>query len=123
MKKVFVASSRKFYGEVKKLKKKLDAKEIIGFYPYFEFDDEEVERDDKLKQKLTLKHFPEIDRADVLYIFAKNGYAGISVAIETAYAFAKSKEIISSEPLAEFALRALVSKIMNPDEFVKYLLK
>jgi len=121
MKKVFVASSRKFYDEVKILKSKLDGAGIEGFYPYFDYSDEEVEADQELKKQLTLKHFPEIDQADILYIFAKDGYAGVSVTIEAAYAYAKSKEIISSEPIKEFALAAIVSKIIGPKELISYL--
>lgn len=121
MKKVFVASSRKFYDEVKKIKAELDKREIVGFYPYFEYDDESVEKNKELKKKLTLKHFPEIDQADVLYIFAKSGYAGISVAIEASYAYAKGKEIVSSEPIGELAFQAIVSRVLKPDELYKYL--
>jgi len=123
MKKVVVASSRKFYDEVRKLKAELDKRGINGFYPKFDFCDDSVEENEKLKKQLTLRYFPAINETDILYIFAKGGYVGISVAVETSYAYAKTKEIISSEPLAELALRALVSKVMLPKEFVKYVEK
>jgi hypothetical protein len=121
MKTVFVASSKKFYEDVKKIKTKLDKLGVKGFYPYFEFDAEAAEKNEALKKKLTLNHFPEIDMIDVLYVFAKEGYVGYSVTIEIAYAYAKNKEIISSEPIKEFGVKALVSKVMAPEEFVKYV--
>jgi hypothetical protein len=120
MKTIFVASSRKYYDEIKKIKTKLDKLGVKGFYPYFEFDDESVEKNEALKKKLTLGHFPEIDMIDVLYVFAKDGYVGYSVTIEMAYAYAKNKEIISSEPINEIAVKALVSKVMMPEEFIEY---
>jgi len=121
MKTVFVASSRKFYDKVKEIKDRLDKLGIKGFYPYFDFHDDDVETDEELKKKLTLGHFPELDQADVLYVYAKDGYVGSSVTIETAYAYAKGKEIISSEPIADFAVRAIVSKTMTPPEFMDYI--
>jgi len=123
MKKIFIASSRKFYDQAKTIKNRFDELGVVGFYPYFEFDGESVEKNEEFKRKLTLKHFPEIDQADVLYILAENGYAGISVAIEASYAYAKGKEIISSEPLQELALRAIVGQVKKPEEFICYILK
>ncbi len=113
---VFVASSRKYYDRVKMLKAELDKFDVKGYYPYFDLPD--IEGDDERKKQVTLQHFPEIDQVDTLYIVAPAGYVGYSVTIETAYAYAKGKRIISSEPITEFAVRALVSEVMTPDEFV-----
>ncbi len=43
--------------------------------------------------------------------------------IEIAYAYAKGKEIISSEKIKEPAVRALVSKVMVKEEMIKHLKK
>ncbi len=120
MKKVFVASSRRFYDDVKKIKAELDARGVMGFYPYFEFGDGSIEMDEQAKKDVTLRHFPEIDQIDALYIVAPAGYVGISVTLEAAYAYAKGAEIISSEPVGEMAVRALVSRVMLPSEFIAY---
>lgn len=120
MKTVFIASSRRYYDQVKTIKKELDAKGVKGFYPYFDFHTGEAENDEELKKKLTMGHFPELDQIDVLYIVAQDGYVGHSVTLETAYSYAKNKEIISSEPIDELAVRALVSKTMTPEEFIAY---
>jgi hypothetical protein len=123
MKTVFVASSRRYYPQVKAIKTRLDALGVKGFYPYFEYHDDRAEIDESIKKKLTMGYFPELDQIDALYIYAQDGYAGMSVAIETAYAYALGKEIISSEPINELALRAIVSKVMSIDEFIAYASK
>lgn len=123
MKSVFVSSSRKYYDNAKALKHKLDDLGVKGYYPDFDFGNNSAEQNEELKKRLTLKHFPEIDQIDVLYINAKDGYVGISVSIEAAYAYAKGKEIISSEPVGELAVRALISKVMPNDVLIKYLVK
>lgn len=123
MKSVFVASSRRFYDLVKEIKSSLDKLNVKGYYPYFELGNGFVENDEDKKKQVTLKHFPEIDEIDVFYIVAKDGYVGCSVIIEMTYAYAKGKEIISSEPINELAARALVSKVMSPEGFVNYVSK
>lgn len=118
MKTVFVASSRRFYDIIFKIKAQLDDLGVKGFYPYV--DKVDIESNPEEKKKVTLQHFPEIDGADVLYAVVKDGYVGFSVTIEIAYAYAKGKEIISSEPIKELAVSALVSKIMSPEKFIEY---
>lgn len=120
MKTVFVASSRKFYPIVKEIKSRLDELGVKGFYPYFEFGDDSIEDDEEEKKRVTLAHFPEIDEVDTLYVVARDGYVGYSVAIEITYAYAKGKEIISSEPINELAVRAMVTKTMSPKEFIEF---
>lgn len=120
MKAVFVASSRKYYDEVREIKKELDARGVKGFYPYFEYHDEEVEADQEQKKKLTLSHFPELDQVEVLYAIIKDGHIGYSVTIELTYAYARGAEIICSEQVDEFAVQTMVSKVMTPTEFIEY---
>ncbi len=121
MKSFFVASSRKYYDTVKEIKKKLDVLGVKGYYPYFDFHDESIETNEEIKKQLTLNHFPEIDKIDVLYIYAKDGYIGYSVTIEITYAYAKGKEIISSEPIKELAVRSLVSRVLPLQHFIDYV--
>lgn len=120
MKTVFVASSRKYYDQVKEIKDQLDRLGVKGFYPYFEYHDGSAEDDEEKKKELTLRHFPELDQVDVIYVVAPDGYTGCSVTIESAYAYARGKEVITSEPAAELAVRAMVSQVMSPDEFIAY---
>ena len=59
-----------------------------------------------------------IDDSDIFYALLPDGYIGCSVTIELAYAYARGKEIVVSEAPAEFAVRALVTKINSPDQFI-----
>ena len=65
--------------------------------------------------------FESIGKSDVVYVVAKGGYIGKTVAMEIAYAFAKGKEIISSEVIEEFSARALVSKVVPPEKLAIHL--
>lgn len=120
MKTVFVASSRKYYDKVKDIKRQLDDAGVKGFYPYFEYHDDRAEDDEEKKKELTLGHFPEIDQIDVLYAWTPGGYVGCSVTIEITYAYAKGKEVITSEPVDELAIRAIVSDVMTEEEFIAH---
>ena len=53
MKTVFIASSRKWYAEVKHIKWRLDSFGVKGYYPYFKYHDETAELDPKIKKQLT----------------------------------------------------------------------
>jgi hypothetical protein len=115
---VFVATSKRFYDEAEHLVERIKASNVMVHHPYFHLDPATVDADPDYKTRVTLQHFPEIDACDVFYALCPNGYIGCSVTIELAYAYAKGKEIIVSEPPAEFAVRALVTEISSPDQFV-----
>jgi nucleoside 2-deoxyribosyltransferase len=66
---------------------------------------------------VTREHFPELDASDVVYALLLGGYTGTSVAMELAYAFAKGKRVVTSEPSSEFAVRAVVDAVIAPDDF------
>ncbi len=121
MKSVFVAGSRKFYEEIERLIEKLKENKIrvekAG-------KSENTEEDTLESEKIALLNaFKKIDDFDILYVYSDNGYIGKTVAMEIAYAYARNKEIISSQELEEFSAQALISKIMNSDELIKYCKK
>jgi len=118
---VFVATSKRFYDGAEQLVGRIKACDVMVHHPYFHLDPTAVDADPDYKSRVTLQHFPEIDDCDVFYALCPGGYIGCSVTIELAYAYAKGKEIIVSEPPAEFAVRALVTGISSPDQFVTRL--
>jgi hypothetical protein len=118
---VFIATSKQFYPEAERLVSDLRSAGVRVYQPYFDLDPHAVDSDSDLKQQVTLQHFPEIDASDVLYALTPNGYAGCSVTIELAYAYARGKRIIASEPPAEFALRAMVGEIYRPSDLQAHL--
>ncbi|MFQ5647785.1 MAG: hypothetical protein ACE5FW_00965 [Candidatus Aenigmatarchaeota archaeon] len=117
MKSVFIAGSRKFYQDVEKLNKLCEEKGIEVSTAGKPSDQEDTFESEK---SALFRAFKEMDKSDIIYIMAKGGYVGRTVALEIAYAFAKNKEIISSDTIEEFSARALISKVMGPEELVEY---
>jgi hypothetical protein len=115
---VFVATSKRFYNEAEQLVERIKACGLMVHHPYFHLDPAEVDADPDYKSRVTLQHFPEIDDADIFYALLPDGYIGCSVTIELAYAYAKEKKIVVSEAPSEFAVRALVTEIRSPDQFI-----
>ena len=115
---VFVATSKRFYDEAERLVERIKACDVMVYHPYFHLKPSVVDADPDYKSRVTLQHFPEIDDCDVFYALLPDGYIGCSVTIELAYAYAKGKEIVVSEAPAEFAVRALVTEISHPDQFI-----
>jgi hypothetical protein len=118
MKSVFIAGSRKFYGDVEKLIclcKEDGIKAETAGKPHGGEDTFESERD------ALLRAFQRIDSSDILFVVAGGGYVGKAVALEIAYAYAKGKEIISSETISDFSVRALVTKALKPEELARYI--
>jgi hypothetical protein len=115
---IFVATSKRFYDEAEQLVERIKACDVKVHHPYFHLDPTEVDADPEYKSRVTLQHFPEIDDSDIFYALLPNGYIGCSVTIELAYAYARGKEIVVSEAPTEFAVRALVTEISTPDQFL-----
>jgi hypothetical protein len=65
--------------------------------------------------------FKRIESSDIFYVIAKEGYVEKAVSLEIAYAFSKRKEVISSEVIEDFSLRALGSRVMSPEKLIKYV--
>ena len=118
MKSVYIGGSRKFFNELEKLVQILNNVDIkvatAGKWDKNQKDTFESEKN------ALLRAFKEIDDADITYIFASKGYIGKTVAMEIAYAFARNKEIISSNEIEEFSARALISKIVSPEKLIEY---
>jgi len=118
MKSVFIAGSRKFFDKMEDLvkgckKNKINVK-TAGFW------DSSLKDTLKNEKKALLSAFKKIDNSEVVYIFAIEGYVGKTVAMEIAYSYSKNKKIISSEKIKELSCQALISKVMKPDELIKY---
>jgi len=117
--KIFIATSKKFYPEVKSLIERIRKPGLTIFHPYFDYDLDQAEQNPELKEHLTLQHFPEIDACDLLFAFLPHGYIGSSVTIELTYAYAKGKRILVSELPKEFAVRAMVDEVCSVEDFVR----
>lgn len=118
MKSVFIASSRKFYDETEKLVNGLKSERI----PTSTAGTWDKSKTDNLKdeKKALLEAFKQIDKKEVIYVYAKEGYIGKTVAMEISYAYARKKIIISSEKVQELSAQALISKVLTPKELTIY---
>lgn len=106
---LFVAGSRKFFKEMDNFVKLCKENGIEA-----KTSGKLVEEKDTLENQkdALLKAFRMIDASDLVYIFAKDGYIGKTVAMEIAYAFAKGKRLVASEVIDELSAMAMVSEII-----------
>jgi hypothetical protein len=114
---ITISTSLRFAKPVQEMIKKIQKKEFNLYYPHVGFRDVPP-TDYDTKKELVLEFFPKIDNCDYLYVFDQDGYIGLSVAAEIGYAFAKKKTIIAKEIPKDLGMRALISKIMEVDEFI-----
>lgn len=128
MKSVVLCSSRKFKKEAYAFLDKLEQLGVVVFRPPLKtWTDEEwkqLSKEEKQKAitELTFGHFRKIDQADVVFLFNKDGYSGVSVSLELGYAVAKNKPIYTLEEDEEYARNALYHGFVStPDELLKLL--
>ena len=130
MKSVVVCGSKRYAKEMSKFCKELESFGVLVFEPSFsdppiteqaEFQSEFVTS--KIFKGLTLEHFDWIRKSEACFIYNKDGYAGVSVSMEMAYASALSKPIFSLEPKTGDPCRdTLIDRVVKtPQELIKLL--
>ena len=102
MKTVVICGSRRYKKEIRKFGAELKELGVVVFEPYLHSGYDEWEKlSDEYKNYillgLTLDHFYKIEIADVVFVYNKDGYAGVSTSLEMGYAVAKSKPIYALE--------------------------
>ncbi len=129
MKSVVVCASKKYKDEVAQFCDKLRKLGVLVFEPSISkpiFENQQFDTEHLTKvifKGLTLEHFDWIRKADVCYIFNKNGYVGTSVSLEMGYATALGKPIFALEPKTGDPCRdSLIDKVIpSAQELVKIL--
>ena len=131
MKSVVICGSRRFKPEIKEFVKKLKKFGVVVYDPYLlnEIIEETVEYKkipDEYKKimalGLTHDHFYKIRTADVVYVFNKDGYAGISTTLEIGYAVAAGKPLYAMEEDEELCRYVLFREIISsPRELAERL--
>ena len=115
--KVFVAGSRRFAEEFDIAMRRFKESRIIAVNGGKNLDSS---KDTSATVKVDNERlFRRVDESDVVFVIAKEGYVGYSVAMTLGYARAKGKEIVSSEEIKELSVRNLVDKIMSLEEFIE----
>jgi nucleoside 2-deoxyribosyltransferase len=128
MRSVVVCGSKKYNKEVAAVCRELEAAGVMVFEPSIQqpiFEDEKIHSDyvtAKLFKGLTLEHLDWIRKADVCYVYNKDGYVGVSVTMEMAYAAALGKPVFAFSPETGDPCRdSLIDKVLSPKQLVGIL--
>lgn len=130
MKSVVICGSSRYASEMREFAKKLKELGVLVYEPHLyrahpEADWDEIKEFDQKFVALGLAHdhFYKMRLADIIYIFNKEGYIGVSTNIEVGYAYSLNKPIyVYEENDSEICRKVLFSKVIKtPEELVKYL--
>lgn len=129
MKSVVVCGSKRYAKEIDAFCKKLSRAGVLVFEPSFKEPLPETANlgtpyiTSKVFKGLTLEHFDWIRKSEVCYVFNKDGYVGVSVTMEMAYASALGKPIFALQATTDDPCRdALIDKVIKtPTELLKLL--
>ena len=130
MKSVVICGSSRFATEIRDFAKKLKERGVVVYEPHLyranpEADWNAIKEFDQKFVALGLvhDHFYKLRLADIIYVYNKEGYIGVSTNIEVGYAVALNKPIyVYEENDEEICRRVLFSKVIKePEELVKYL--
>ncbi len=130
MKSVVVCGSKRYLKEIDAFCKELTKAGVLVFEPSFSdppITEQHTFTSDFVTQKifkgLTLEHFNWVRKSEVCFVFNKDGYAGISVSMEMAYADALGKPIFALEATTGDPCRdCLIDKVVpNVKELIKLL--
>jgi nucleoside 2-deoxyribosyltransferase len=127
MKSVVICGSRRFTTEIRKFAKDLRKYGVTTFEPFLNKNKGIDTLENDLKKfaflGLTLHHFSFIKKADVVYIYNKGGYMGVSSTLELGFAEALGKPIYAlSDSDSESARKVLFNEIIKTSkELVKKL--
>lgn len=127
MKSVCICGSRRFKKEIRAFSKELTKTGVVVFEPILNQDRRIDNLPDNLKHYaflgLTHRHFSFLRKADVVFMFNKDGYLGNSGTMELGFAEALGKPIYAlcndkDEPCRNVVFDAIVK---TPKEFIKKL--
>ncbi len=127
MRSVVICGSRKFKPEIRKFEKKLKDKGVVVYSPILNTNRDIDELSPDLKRYaflgLTLHHLEFIRKADVVFIYNKNGYIGNSGTMELGAAAVLGKPIYALEEDKTEPCRAvLIDEVVKaPTQLVKKL--
>ena len=128
MKSVVLCGSKRFKPEMRKFASDLKKKGVVVYEPYlhdglgtWEKLSEEYKRFVALG--LTHDHFYKIRMADVVFVYNRNGYSGVSTTMEIAYAVSLAKPIYAlSDKDEEYSRKTLFREIIRtPLELLRKL--
>src|SRR3989338_8515204 len=128
MKSVVICGSKRFREEALAFGQNLRELGVVVYAPHFHQGQAEWERlsedyKELIAMGLTHDHFYKIRMADVVFVYNKNGYSGVSTTLETGFAVALGKPIYVLSDKDEELCRLVLFRevIKTPKELVKKL--
>ncbi|MCL4366660.1 nucleoside 2-deoxyribosyltransferase [Patescibacteria group bacterium] len=128
MKSVVICGSKRFKSEIRAFAQKLRQFGVVVYEPYLHSGQEEWGKlSDQYKKfialGLTHDHFYKIKMADVVYLYNKEGYSGVSVTLELGCAVALGKPVYAlSDQDNELCRLVLIREIIKtPASLLKKL--
>lgn len=129
MKSIVICGSSRFASEMREFAKKLIILGVVVYEPHLYRESGgvwgEIKDFDKKFVALGLAHdhFYKIRMADVVYVYNKDGYTGVSTNIEIGYAVALDKPIyVYEENDGEICRKVLFSGVIKkPEDLINYL--
>lgn len=125
MKSVVVCGSKRFKPEIKEFTAKLKKLGVVVYEPFLHSKPDVwknlgEEYKVYLALGLTHEHFYKIKIADVVYLYNKDGYSGVSVTLELGFAVALGKPIYGySKDDEEYCRKVLIREaITTPKQLV-----
>lgn len=121
MKSVVICGSRRFKESARSFAAKLRSKNVVVFEPFFNTNREIDTLSPDLKKYaflgLTWHHFELIRKADVVFIYNKDGYIGNSVTMELGAAAVLGKPIYALEKdVTEVCRNVLIDEVIPTPE-------
>ncbi|MBU1104600.1 nucleoside 2-deoxyribosyltransferase [Patescibacteria group bacterium] len=128
MKTVVICGSRRFKKEIREFESKLIKAGVVVFSSYLhegkdEWDKLSLQYKKFVALGLTHDHFYKIRMADVVFVYNKDGYAGVSTTLELGYAVALGKPIYALSDKDEELCRLTLFRevIKTPRELINKL--
>ena len=128
MKSVVICGSRRFKPEIRKFARELTKLGVVVHAPFLHQGKDEWEKmsgqyKEFVALGLTLDHLYKINMADVIFVYNKNGYSGVSTTLEIGNAAALGKPIYAySDKDEEICRKTLFKEVVKtPRKLVKKL--
>lgn len=128
MKSVVICGSKRFKQEMRKFAADLKKLGVVVFEPHLHEGLDEWKKSSEdykryVSMGLTYDHFQKIKMADVVFLYNKDGYSGVSCAMEIGYSVALGKPLYAySDADEEYARKVLFREIIKtPRELAKRL--
>ncbi|HUV72569.1 MAG TPA: hypothetical protein VMW25_06200 [Clostridia bacterium] len=127
MKSVVLCGSRRYKKEVFEFAQKLEKRGIVVFKPIMNTNTKISNLEEDLKRfaflGLTWHHLEFIRKVDVVFIYNKDGYIGVSSTLEMGAAAVLGKPIYALEKDSnELSRNVLIDKVVgSAEELIKYL--